>query len=295
MADSEPWLRLLPLLLVGAAALTVLATSWLTPSARVITAGVLMLSDYGLYLAGLIRPYALAMWLALGSTLLFWAIVVRGARSARAHAAFVVVTILMIYVLSMGTGVLVAEGVCLCVAVAVAWPRLGAAETWRRYGRIVIAVGIVGVAQLPYTIAVSRLNTGIGHTSISAQLAAAFNPRHYVSGPLYLLAMPFHLGLIFAVTALSAAGVALVRRDAAVGILCAIVAIQIAMTHGLLEGRSALVPVPCARLPGGVPSCGNRRGRVGPSAEKAARSCGLVRRLCARRRDRPGAERAGRA
>lgn len=238
VGDSEPWLRLLSLLFMLCAAATLLGASWLSPATRVITLGILLLSNYGLFLDGFIRPYALAVWLSLWSCLLFCAVLIERNRSIRVYAAYIVVTASMAYSLAMASWLLLAQGVCVLVAIGLAWQRGGADEARRQHGRLVVALAIVGLAYLPYVVAVSRLHAQLGHPSLGASLGAALNPRYYVSGPLYLLAMPFRLGMVAAALAAYAAWTGLQRRDALVGVLLLIVAIQIAMTHGFLEGRS---------------------------------------------------------
>jgi hypothetical protein len=238
LGDTEPWLRLLSLLFMLGAAATLLSASWLSAPARVVTLGILLLSNYGLFLSGFIRPYALVAWLALWSCLLFCHLLIVRDRSARAYAVFTVVTLLMAYSLSMGTWLLLSEGVCLLAAIGAAWRRGGVDEARRRYGGLAVALAIVGVVYLPYAVAVWRLQGHLGHTSVAASLRAALNPRYYVSGPLYLLAMPLRLGFVAAAFAAYAAWIGLRRRDAVVGVLLVIVAVQIALTHGFLEGRS---------------------------------------------------------
>jgi hypothetical protein len=236
--DSEPWLRLLSTVIMLAAAGTLLAATWLSLTTRVIALGVLLLSDFGLYLAGFIRPYALVTWLALGSSLLFCAILITGTRTRRVYAAYLAVTALMAYALAMASGLLLAQGVCLLAAIGLAWRRNGAAHAWRQHGGLLLAFAVVGLVYLPYVVAVSGLHARVGHPSIGGSLRAAFNPRYFVSGPRYLLAMPFRFGLVAAAAALYAAWTGVRRRDALVGVLLAMVAIQIAMMHGFLEGRS---------------------------------------------------------
>lgn len=238
VGDSEPWLRLLSLLFMLGAAVTLLRASWLSPEARLITLGVLLLSDYGLYLTGVVRPYALVAWLSLWSCLLFCAILIHGHRSTRAYAAYIIVTSLMAYSLAMGSWLLLSEGVCLLVAIGLAWRRGGAKHARRQHGGLLLALASVGLVYLPYVVAVSRLHGALGHPSFGASLGAALNPRYYVSGPLYLLAMPFRLGLVAAAFTAYGVWTGLRRRDALIGVLLGIVAIQVAMTHGFLEGRS---------------------------------------------------------
>jgi hypothetical protein len=91
---------------------------------------------------------------------------------------------------------------------------------------------------LPYVVIVWRLQGQLGHPTLSAALAAALNPRFFVSGPLYMLSLPFGIGYLAAVLVAYGVWTGASDRDPLTGVLLAIVLIQISLAHGFLEGRS---------------------------------------------------------
>ena len=238
IGDTEPILRALPLLCMVGAALTLLSASFLSPITRIVSASLLLLTTYGDYLSLLIRPYALSAWLSLGSFLLFTLLLTGPRRRFVWYASFVVVTSLMVYSLAMTAWTLLAEGLCAAAAFGVELSRTDARRARERHGAVLWALAAVALLYVPYVIAVWHLQGHLGHPSIRSTLIAATNPRYFVSGPLYVLAIPWRLGYVAAAAMAYGVWSGFRRGDPMVGILVMIVIVQISMTHGFLEGRS---------------------------------------------------------
>jgi hypothetical protein len=237
VGDTEAVLRLLPFLFMLGAAITLLCTSWLPPIARVIATALLLLTSFSDYLTTALRPYALSTWLSLASCLVFVRLL-QAPRRAKMYVFYTVLTVLMVYSVAMGTWTLVGQGVCAATVIAVAWWRDGFAAARRRYLPLLVSLSVVGALLLPYVVSVWRLQGAMGHPTLAASLTAALNPRYYISGPIYLLGLPLGLGYLALATALYEVWRGVTRRDPVPAALFAIVLIQIALTHGFLEGRT---------------------------------------------------------
>jgi hypothetical protein len=238
LGDSEPVLRALPMIFMVCAGLTLLSTSWLPPLARVVAAAVLLLTWYGEYLTSSVRPYSLSVWLSAWSCLLFLALLLGFHRRTAWYAGYVLVTVLMAYSLAMTSWILLAQGLCALVACGVAAARSGFRRACEERGALFLSLAAVAALYLPYVIGVWRIQGHLGTPSIVASLAAAANPRYFVSGPLYVLGLPAGLGYLALAVAVYAAANGARRRDPLVCALVTFVVVQIAMTHGFLEGRS---------------------------------------------------------
>jgi len=238
LGDTEAVLRALPLLFMVGAAVTLFTTAWLSPAARVVAGALLLLTPYSEYLTGALRPYALSVWLSLWSSLLFIPLVTGARRHPMAYLSYTVVTVCLAYTTSMASWVLCAHGVCAIAGLAMAAPRGGARHAFADRTGLWLSLAAIAVLYLPYVIGVWRLQGALGHPSLAASLAAAANPRYFVSGPLYLLSMPAGLGYLALAAVAAALWSGVSRRDPVVGVLATMVLLQIAMTHGFLEGRS---------------------------------------------------------
>ena len=238
LGDSEPVLRVLPLIFMLAAAATLLATRWLTPLTRVVAVALLLMTPFSAYLTTALRPYSLSAWLSLWSCLLLVRLLRRDDPRAAPAALYAIVTVCMAYSVAMTSWTLLAQGICLSIAVAAAAARQGVRRALAQHARLLVSLSLVAALYLPYVIAVWRLQGALGAPSLTASLGAALNPRYFVSGPVYLLTLPVGLGYVALAAAAYAAWSGAVRRDTLVGVLVTIVVVQISLTHGFLEGRS---------------------------------------------------------
>src|SRR5258708_2628934 len=113
LGDTEPTLRVLPMLFMIGAAFTLLATCWLPRVARITAVTLLLLTPYADYLSAAIRPYSLSAWFALWSTLLLVPLLQPTARPrVAACVAYAAVTVVMAYTNAMACWVLPAQGLC---------------------------------------------------------------------------------------------------------------------------------------------------------------------------------------
>ena len=236
--DAEPWLRVLPLVFMVLAGVTLLLTSWLTRLTRVVSLALLLLTSYGGYLTSFLRPYSLAVWLSLWSCLLFFSLLVRPGRRVASYVWFVVVSALMAYSVAMTSWILVAEGLCAVAAVGLASAENGVRRSLEQYRGLLLSLAALALIYLPYVVSVWFLQRQIGAASFRATLAAATNVRYYVSGPVFLLAMPAGLGYVALAAVGYAAWIGARRRDPLIGVLMTVVVVQIGLTHGILAGRS---------------------------------------------------------
>jgi hypothetical protein len=276
----------------------------------VVAIALLLLTPYGREMSTFVRPYSLAMWLSAWSSLLFLPLLVGGGR-LRDYVGFVVVSTLAAYSLAMTGWVLLVEAVVVGGAAAAAAAREGVAAAVRRHRPLALALAAVLALSLPYVAAAARLQGHIGHPSAANSMRAALTPKYYVSGPLYLLAMPAGLGYAAAALSVVGAAVAVWRRDRVGMFLAVLVAAQIALTHGFLEGRSGFAfrylapafPALCllaasgaenliVRLPGrrAIVTAGAGAALVAAaaSAHDARPSIGPWREVAADLRDQPG-------
>ena len=237
LGDSEAVLRWLPLLFMGGAAATLLCTSRLTPATRLISLAVLLLSDFSLYLTPTLRPYSLAVWFSLWSCLSLGSLLRQPPRGAAACLWYIVPTLALGYSLTLAVWTLIAQGLFVIGAMVLASVRSGTRRAAERYGAVLWSLAIVAALYVPHGIAFLRFQAALDRPSLWLSLAAAFNPRHFVSGPLYLLRMPGGLGLLAAACAAYGAARGAADCDPLAGLLLTVVVVQIAATHGAVAGR----------------------------------------------------------
>jgi hypothetical protein len=238
LGDTEPVLRALPLLFMIGAAVTLFTAAWLSPVIRVVAGALLLLTPYSEYLTGALRPYALSVWFSLWSSLLFIPLLTGARRHPSTYLGYTIVTGCLAYTTAMASWVLFAQGVCAVAGLALAVPRRGARPALADHAGLFLSLAAIALLYLPYVIGVWRLQGRLGHPSLAASVAAAVNPRYFVSGPVYLLSMPGGLGYLAVAAIAVALWSGVTRRDPLVGVLATLVLLQIAMTHGFLEGRS---------------------------------------------------------
>ena len=238
IGDTEAALRALPMIFMVCAAVTLLCTRWLPRLTRAVATALLLLTPYSGFLTSALRPYSLSVWLSLWSCLLFMALLLGLRRRAVSYAGYVVVTALMAYSVAMTSWILLAQGLCAVAVYGVAAGREGLRRALVQQAGLFLSLAAVAMIYLPYVIAVWRVQGHLAHPAIAATLAATTNPRYFVSGPMYLLAMPGGLGYLALAAAAFAMWSGVRRHDPATGVLTAIVLLQIALTHGFLEGRS---------------------------------------------------------
>jgi hypothetical protein len=237
VADGEAWLRLLPAICMAAGALVIAAARWLPPGARFVAIAMLLLSPFSRELATFVRPYALSETLAAASMLLCYRLLTPAA-DRRTAIAYVLVTVLMLYTLAMAMWVFTAEAAILGVVLIATAARAAVSAAIAKFRVGIVSVIIVGILFLPYAVLAWITQGSIGHPTLGASLRAALNPRYYVSGPLLYLTLPWHATVLPVAFAAIAVADALWRRDHFVAFLIAFVIVQIACTHGFLEGRS---------------------------------------------------------
>jgi len=235
--DTEPVLRVLPLVFMACAALTLLAMSWLTPATRLVSAGVLLLTGFSQYLTPTLRPYSLSVWLSLWSCLQFSWLLRDPRRRVSSYAWYIVATLLLAYSLTLAVWALLAQGLCALAAVAVDAIRSNLRQAVERYAALLVSLTIVAALYLPHAIAFLGFQAALERPTLWVTLAAIVNPRYYVSGPVYLLAMPARLGYLAVLLALAGVWRGVRDRDPLVGVLVMVIAVQIAAAHGFLAGR----------------------------------------------------------
>lgn len=235
--DAEPVLRALPLAFMVCAALTLLCTSWLTPMTRVVSVAVLLLAGFSQYLTPALRPYSLSVWFSLWSCLAFSSLLREPRRGAMSYVWYVVATVLLAYSLTLAVWTLLAQGLCAVAAVVIAAAGSSVRRAIQRYGVLLCSLAVVAGLYLPHAIGLVSFQAALERPTLGVTLAAFFNPRYYISGPVYLLALPARLGYLALVLAAVGAWGGVRDRDPLVGVLVTVVVVQVAMTHGLLAGR----------------------------------------------------------
>lgn len=237
-ADEEPALRMVPWVFMLALGISLLIWAReLSPSARICAVALLLLSDYGQYIALDVRPYSLGAFLACWSCLLFWRLAT--APSWPRFAAYVGVTWLMEYSLAVTSWVFAAQIMAAAIMTGRDTRQMGLQRALRERWQLVAGLATAGLIYVPYVVIVWRLQSWIGRPSALGAVTEALNPRYFVSGPMYLTRAAYGIGFLALALAVYAAWEGVRRRDAFTGFLILIVATQIASTHGFFAGRTA--------------------------------------------------------
>ncbi len=237
-ADDEPALRMLPWAFMLALGISLLIWAHeLSPYARVTAVAILLLSDYGRHFAVEIRPYSMAAFFSCWSCLLFWRISRRP--TVTRCVAYVAVTSLMAYSVAVASWIFAAQVFASAIIAGGDARRFGLRRALVERRQLLASVTASGLIYLPYVLTVWRLQSGIGHPTALGALKDGLNPRYFVSGPMYLTRAAFGIGFLALAAAAYAAWDGFRRRDAFIGFLILVVAVQIAFTHGFLAGRSA--------------------------------------------------------
>jgi hypothetical protein len=236
-ADDEPALRMLPWAFMLALGVTILVWAReLSPYTRVIAVAMLLLSDYGRYITVEIRPYSMAAFFSCWSCLLFWRIARRPTLTR--CVAYVALTSLMAYTVAVASWIFAAQALG---AAIIAWRdarRSGLRRALIERRQLLASLTVAGLIYLPYVLTVWRLQSGIGQTTALVAIQDGLNPRYFVSGPMYLTRAAYGIGFLALAAAAYAAWEGFRRREAFIGFLILIVAVQISLTHGFLAGRS---------------------------------------------------------
>jgi hypothetical protein len=239
LSDNEPVLRMVPWVFMLALGISVLLfVRELSPAGRVAAAAVLLCTDYSRYLALMVRPYSMAVFLAFWSCLLFWRLVSGPASPWKTLTGYAITTVLMVYTVSIAICLVVAEGLVATIVLAVRAKHDGVRPAFLSLLPIIVALLMVALTYLPFALYVWSLRRTIGHASTSHSLHRMVTPRFFVTGPLYLLHAAYGTGFLAAALVVYAAWQGLLRRVGFVAFLMAIVAGQIAFSHGLLAGRT---------------------------------------------------------
>jgi hypothetical protein len=236
--DSEPTLRILPwVFILALAASLLLWAGELSPIARVASVGMLLLSDYGRYIAVEVRPYSMAALFSCWSCLLFWRLAT--APNAKRVAAYVLLTCLMTYTVAVASWIVAAQVMTAALIMVYDARRVGLRGAFQKRKLLVAGLIVSGLIYLPYVVIVWMLQRSVGHASVVAALREGLNPRYFVSGPLYLTRTAYGIGFLAVAAAAYAAWDGIRRRDFFIGFLILVVALQISLSHGFLAGRSA--------------------------------------------------------
>lgn len=237
-ADDEPALRIVPWVFLFALAITLLVWAReLSPYARVIAVALLLLGDYGRYIAVEIRPYSMAAFFSCWSCLLFWRIS-RKATPARC-IWYVAVTSLMAYTVAVASWIFAAQVLAAAIIVGLDARHSGFRRALVDRRLLLLSLIVACFIYLPYVVTVWRLQRGIGHATAIGTLEAGLNPRYFISGPVYLTRAAYGIGFAALAAAVLAAWEGVRRREGFIGFLILIVAVQISLSHGFLAGRSA--------------------------------------------------------
>jgi hypothetical protein len=238
ISDEEPALRMVPWAFMIALGISLLLwAKELAPAGRVAAVAILLLSEYGRYISVEVRPYAMAALLACWSCLLFARLA--GEYSRRRWIAYLVISVLMGYTVAVASWIFAAQGIATFIILIRRARNDGFREAIHSMRHILVALLIAGLIYLPYVVIVWQLQSSIGRASAGAALRDGLNPRYFVSGPVYLLRTAFGIGFVALGLAAYSAWRGLRRRDAFIGFLVLIVAVQISLSHGFLAGRSA--------------------------------------------------------
>jgi hypothetical protein len=236
--DNEPALRILPwVFMLALAASLLLWAGELSPMARVVTVGMLLLSDYGRYVTVEVRPYSMAALFSCWSCLLFWRLAT--APNAKRVAGYIVLTCLMTYTVAVASWIVAAHVMSAAMIIVYDARRVGLRHALQNRRLLVAALMISGVVYLPYVVSVWMIQSTVGRPSALAALKEGLNPRYFVSGPMYLTRTAYGVGFLAVAAAAYAAWDGFRRRDLFIGFLIFVVAVQISLSHGFLAGRSA--------------------------------------------------------
>jgi hypothetical protein len=236
--DNEPALRILPWVFMFALGASMLLWAGeLSPIARVVAVGILLLSDYGRYITVEVRPYSMAALFSCWSCLFFWRLAT--APNAKRLAGYVLLTCLMDYTVAVASWIVAAQLTAAAMIIVYDARRVGPRRALEKRRLLVAGLVISGLIYLPYLVIVWMLQSAVGHPSALAALREGLNPRYFVSGPMYLTRTAYGIGFLAIAAAAYAAWDGFRRRDLFIGFLIFVVAVQISLSHGFLAGRSA--------------------------------------------------------
>ncbi len=238
LGDTEPVMRLLPLLFMVCAAITLLRTPRLTPLARIVATAVLLLSGFSSYLTPTLRPYSLGVWFSLWSCLSFASLISGPRHGVMPYVWYVVATVLLAYSQPPAVWTLLAQGIYALAAVAFTAVTADPRRAIHRHAPLLLSLAVVAVLSLPLAIGVLQFQSALERPAIWVTLAAMVNPRYYISGPVYLLAMPAGLGYLAVGLAVVGVWRGVRDRDPFIAVLATVIAVQIGGAHGFLAGRT---------------------------------------------------------
>ncbi len=206
--------------------------------ARVLFCSLFVFNDFTLYLAQELRPYALAACLSLISSVLYLRLI-DGPRTRRLVAAYIVVTIAMLYSLAFDVWVFAAHGFYSVGLLAMRWKRDGLREMLRSHGAHIGALVAVSIAYIPYLLLVAKHHIKTGKPSLTGSLSAMVKVSNYTGilgkftqgwGPISLL--------LFAVALYGLAR----QPRSKIPFWILLLFGQIAFVYGFLSGRLYVLP-----------------------------------------------------
>jgi hypothetical protein len=202
--------------------------------ARVFLCALFVYSSLTHYLSTALRPYGLATFLTLVSTVML----VRMVREPTRRRAIIYCawTVPMLYAMAFDIGVLLAHGVLLLL-VWLAELRHGPRATLRRYWPTMAAMVVCAVGYLPYLLLAAHYHYSPNPTQSFSWIwnrAAYVGPlqEHFGMGAAQMI-------MLYALMALALIG-ALTARDATIGVWPLILVLQMAFVWVFIVGRSAI-------------------------------------------------------
>jgi uncharacterized membrane protein len=206
----------------------------LTLMARVFLCSLFVLSDVCWYLSSALRPYGLAAFFTLVSSVMLTRMVREPTR--RRAVVYCVWTLLMLYTMAFDVGVFLGHG-AFVVLVWLAELRHGARAAFARYRVTVVAMAACAVGYLPYFLMAAHYHYG---DNPKQSFARVLTTAAY-TGPLQE-----HLGfgepwmtLFYACMAVALVG-ALLQRDKTIFAWPLILVLQMAFVWVFIVGRSAI-------------------------------------------------------